>query len=238
MVKTPIPLGRMNPDADEEIERYCHHHTKELLDSTGYYFKQEFFVTFEDWIPSYLQENTKTALRREMMAQRTAADEHGYIYTFEIRDPKNKEQIQLKVGRTKNLIKRIDQWSKQCGSKEQVLRGWWPGVAKEKQELLKGTVVAGDPGPWVHKLERLIHLELADLSLAAPYLNGKFPDIEADTSSSRAALIRTTCPDCGTLHKEIFTFKRVARGKYTSKEYELLVKPVVEKWGRFVGQYV
>lgn len=237
MVKGQVPLGRINPDADQELERYCHNHTKEILDTTGYYFGQE-YVTFEDWIPGYLQENTKTALRREMMAKRTAADEEGYIYTFEIRDPKNKGQIQLKVGRTKNLTKRIHEWSKQCGSKEQILRGWWPGVPDEERELLKGTVVAGDPGPWVHKLERLVHLELADLTLNTPFLDPKFPRNVADLSAPRAVPVRSTCPDCGTLHKEIFTFKRVVKGKYTHKEYDLLVKPVVEKWGRFVREYV
>lgn len=52
-----------------------------------------------------------------------------------------------------NLVKRIDQWGKQCGSKEQVLRGFYPGaVEPDNTSLMKGTVIAGEKGPWCHRL--------------------------------------------------------------------------------------
>ena len=60
-----------------------------------------------------------------------------------------------------NLVKRIDQWVKQCGSKEQVLRGFYPGFIEPEKDvddgstsLLKGRVVAGKKGPWCHRLGR------------------------------------------------------------------------------------
>ena len=65
-----------------------------------------------------------------MEKSRTLSDEPGYIYTFEIRDPNSPSTIKLKVGRAVNLNKRIDQWGKQCSSKEQVLRGWYPGIVE------------------------------------------------------------------------------------------------------------
>ena len=39
------------------------------------------------------------------------------------------------------------------------------------------------------------------------------------------------------VHKEIFSFPR-ANGRYKGKEWEEIVKPVIEKWGGFVGAYV
>ena len=42
----------------------------------------------------------------------------------------------------------------------------------------------------------------------------------------------------GQMHKEIFIFLRVERGRYTGKEWDKLVKPVIEKWGAFVEAYV
>lgn len=72
-------------------------------------------------------------------------------------DPKDKEFIKLKVGRAVNLVKRIDQWGKQCGSKEQVLRGFYPesvepDEAGNEGSLMKGRLMAGEKGPWCHRV--------------------------------------------------------------------------------------
>jgi hypothetical protein len=37
-------------------------------------------------------------------------------------------------------------------------------------------------------------------------------------------------------HKEIFAFRRPDTGKYKGREWDLIVKPVIEKWGRFVRE--
>jgi hypothetical protein len=42
----------------------------------------------------------------------------------------------------------------------------------------------------------------------------------------------------GAVHKEIFEFRRVEKGRYKGKEWESIVKPVIEKWGGFVEGYV
>lgn len=156
-----------------------------------------------------------------MEKPRSQADVPGYIYTFEIRDPKTPSKVHLKVGRAVNLVKRIDQWGKQCGSKEQVLRGWWPGTVEDDDggganSLMKGRVKAGDKGPLCHRLERLVHLELADLAVNSPYLDpdfqtakkkgkGKDKDKDADadggTPKKKKAILATRlidkpCADC------------------------------------------
>ncbi|KII89231.1 hypothetical protein PLICRDRAFT_108997 [Plicaturopsis crispa FD-325 SS-3] len=203
-----------------------------------------------------------------MEKSRSQSDVPGYIYTFEIRgkypsfpsqqhqrstsaDPSTPARVQLKVGRAVNLVKRIDQWGKQCGSKEQILRGWWPGtVEADDGSLVKGRVKAGDKGLWCHRLERLVHLELADLSENAVYFDPGFPNTAAKvvakgkgaaSGSPKKAGPKAqdkACADCGAYHKEIFTFKRATRGRYAGKEWELLVKPIIEKWGAFVEAYV
>ncbi|KIJ44199.1 hypothetical protein M422DRAFT_168651, partial [Sphaerobolus stellatus SS14] len=181
------------------------------------------------------------------------------IRRYEIRDSRSPDEIMIKVGRAVKLVKRLDQWSKQCVSKEVILRGWWPGTVEHDDDasntsLLKGKVKAGDPGPLCHRLERLVHLELADLVVHTPYLEPGFSNAKVSTSPSSPSSPPSTpgrspkpgkvrmphkpCPDCGSIHKEIFTFKRVKKGKYKNAEWERIVQPVIAKWGRFVGELV
>ena len=46
--------------------------------------------------------------------------------------------------------------------------------------------------------------------------------------------------DCtgGQVHKEIFVFMRVENGPHVGMEWENVVQPVIEKWGKFVTKYV
>ncbi|KAF9483880.1 hypothetical protein BDN70DRAFT_903994 [Pholiota conissans] len=253
MVKAKAPLSAFDSDEGESsssIPRFCFQHKKELMGPTGYYARKNGeWVEFEDWIPAYLQEETQVSLRVEMEKTRTQSDVKGYIYTFEIREPGDAEIIKLKVGRTVNLVKRIDQWGKQCGSKEQVLRGFYPGTVEPDEDgnegsLMKGRVKAGDKGPWCHRLERLVHLELADLACTTVYLQSAWPHIESPppadkiSATSKDSNLTAPCLDCGSMHKEIFEFKRWTKGKYRGKEWEQLVKPVIERWGKFVELYV
>lgn len=210
---------------------------------------EDTFVEFSNHIPQYLQRDTQLALRVEMEKAASPSDVSGYIYTYEIRDPKRPSVIQLKVGRAVNLTKRLDQWGKQCGSKVQIVRGWWPGTVEDDSDddgtngsLLKGNIKAGEPGPLCHRVERLVHIELADLVVHTPYLDSKFPKVDNSTSSpsfsgSPKKATMKPCLDCGAIHREIFAFPRPAKGHYKGREWELLVKPVIEKWGKFVSEY-
>lgn len=173
-----------------------------------------------------------------------------------ITDPDETKLISLKVGRATNLNRRMDQWGKQCGSKEQILRGFWPGGMGKEGVPMKGLVQAGPKGPWCHRLERLVHIELADVAMSAPYLEAGYPNIEASKEVDKGDKRDVKkCPDCmyffprvvgglisktkgSTKHKEIFTFERATKGRYKGKEWESIVKPVIEKWGGFVEGYL
>lgn len=213
----------------------------------------------------------------------SAADVSGYIYTFEIRgesrawilhneksdrsptDESDPDNVHLKVGRAVNLTKRLDQWDKQCGTKqrEHIIRGWWPGAVEEGGEVvngsshLKGKVVAGDKGAYCHRLERLIHLELGDLVLSQQYMNPGFPKIDTTSAKKTGVAAKQKCAECrspillpagkwnitdsgplgGTTHKEIFVFKKVKKGKLKEREWESIVQPVIQRWGEYVGKY-
>lgn len=85
--------------------------------------------------------------------------------------------------------------------------------------------------------ERLIHLELADLACHRVYLKPEWPDI-ATPPAPLDAVKRAACPDCGVKHKEIFEFERWQKGEHEGKEWEVLVQPVIQRWGKFVELYV
>jgi hypothetical protein len=152
-----------------------------------------------------------------MQRARALSDVEGYIYTFEIlgsftsqflysslltrcsvsADPDETKLISLKVGRATNLNRRMDQWGKQCGSKEQILRGFWPGGMGKEGVPMKGLVQAGPKGPWCHRLERLVHIELADLATSAQYLEAGYPNIEASKEVDKGGKRDVKkCPDC------------------------------------------
>ncbi|KAJ7063440.1 hypothetical protein C8F01DRAFT_1133034 [Mycena amicta] len=265
-----------NTGSEAPVERFCYQHIKDFISSvsaaTGFYARKwmgegnergdEVWVSFADYIPPYLSPETQVALRVEMEKVRSPKDVEGYIYTFEIRDP-DSSQIQLKTGRTTHLVRRLGQWSKQCSSREHVLRGWYPGgvdpdTGLPATSLMKGRVDAGHKGPACHRLERLIHLELADLVAEGQYLKPNWksfkkgqavptaPVADVDSAPSTpnkkpaAASLGSgpRCPDCGTQHKEIFTFTRVKKGPLKGKEWEGIVQPVIQRWASFVEDHV
>lgn len=97
-------------------------------------------------------------------------------------------------------------------------------------------------------LERLVHLELADLTCTCVYLDPSWPKMDAISTASPSAKASSSwkgengspqpCVDCGSIHKEIFEFQRWKQGRNQGKEWDNLVKPVIERWGKFVELYV
>ena len=98
----------------------------------------------------------------------------------------------------------MTEWSKQCPSQKQIPLDFYPGSKDGSTVLLKGATKAGKPGPNVHRLETLIHLELADLVVNKQYLDEKFPDMRVSmpmegsskTRSRGAKVKRTVCQFC------------------------------------------
>lgn len=65
---------------------FCYQHIKEVLSPTGFRSRKgdKEWVKFEDYIPDYLSEETKVALRVEMEKPPSEKDVDGNIYCFEI----------------------------------------------------------------------------------------------------------------------------------------------------------
>ncbi|KZO92340.1 hypothetical protein CALVIDRAFT_454855, partial [Calocera viscosa TUFC12733] len=248
---------------DEPVERFCHQHARELLEPSGFYTRPRGqqaaaeWVSFAQWIPPYLSHPTQILLRTTMEAPASVSDSPGHIYAYELRAAGRLEPVALKVGRAGNVKNRLGEWGRQCG-KEVVLRGLWP-PREGTGTLLRGRLRMGDKARCSHRLERLIHLELSDISLYSTHLTPEFaaPFPQPSTPARNAAAagrppaspaspatagktkpVRrplTPCGECGKLHREIFTFERArARGGPAVREWEDVVWPVIERWGRFV----
>jgi hypothetical protein len=208
-VRARAPLAaQLDPDAadDAPVERFCPQHAAAIVaDTTFFAGRAHKRGAYADWLGAHLSEPTRVALRLEMHKAPSGADKPGYIYGFQIMDG-DAGAVRLKVGRTANVQRRISQWGKQCGSHEHILRGYWPGALDAGADIVKGRIRSGDPGPCAAKLERLVHLELADLVAYAPYQTRGWPDAVADAPASAAGspkkgarLVRSTCEDCASL---------------------------------------
>lgn len=40
------------------------------------------------------------------------------------------------------------------------------------------------------------------------------------------------------MHKEIFSFTRIPKGKLKGREWDGVVQPVIERWGKFVEDFM
>ncbi|KAL8800456.1 MAG: hypothetical protein Q9182_005168 [Xanthomendoza sp. 2 TL-2023] len=92
------------------------------------------------------------------------------------KEPKNNQTVLLKIGRASNVQRRMNEWTRQCGYDLTLLR-FYPYIAsspvpspipspssRTKTSSLPSTPTGSAPRkvPHAHKVERLIHLELAD----------------------------------------------------------------------------
>lgn len=144
------------------------------------------------------------------------------------------------------------------------MKGWWHGKLEAEDDtpsLLRGVMKPGPKGPLSHRLERLIHLELADLAQNGQYFDPDFMEWKwpwnatgsgGGAPSKKLSPVRRQgipCSDCtyrldfsflfvligvagSRMHKEIFSFARIEKGPCKGKEWELVVQPVFEKWGK------
>ncbi len=96
------------------------------------------------------------------------------------RKPNNKRTIMLKIGRANNITRRMNEWQRQCGYAMNLVR-WYPYVSSTPQPSPQHERHAVYPDlsrppsnrrqssgeavrkvPCVKRVERLIHLELAE----------------------------------------------------------------------------
>ncbi|KAJ6034863.1 hypothetical protein N7460_009038 [Penicillium canescens] len=117
--------------------------------------------------------------------------------------------IRLKIGRTSNVHRRLNEWSKQCSHDLTLIR-YYPytsssssssSPARKKEKGAAEMLAPGRKVPHVHRVERLIHLELAALRVRDL---GK-------------------CADCGKEHREWFEVE-------ASKEALKSIDDCVRRW--------
>jgi hypothetical protein len=103
----------------------------------------------------------------------------------------------LKIGRASNVQRRMQQWSRQCGYEIEVLRyyPYLPGSSEASGEMPRMT-------PHAHRVERLVHIELAGMGLRA---------------------VRASCEACGRDHREWFEVD-------ASREGVGKVDEVIRRW--------
>lgn len=92
-------------------------------------------------------------------------------YSFDASEPKTqaKKTIMLKIGRANNVTRRMNEWQRQCGYALNLVR-WYPYVPsstapspqRERSDPSRKESETVRKVPFVKRVERLIHLELAE----------------------------------------------------------------------------
>lgn len=115
--------------------------------------------------------------------------------------------IRLKIGRTSNVHRRLNEWSKQCSHDLTLIR-YYPYTSSSPSPSPARTPHSdtshhghGRRVPHVHRVERLIHIELADQRVKD----------------------QGPCPECGREHREWFEFA-------ATKDALRLVDECVRRW--------
>lgn len=116
--------------------------------------------------------------------------------------------IRLKIGRTSNVYRRMNEWTRQCSYNLTLIRYYpyspsssSPSPSPARRPESHSSQEPGRRVPHVHRVERLIHIELADHRV-----KGQGP-----------------CPECGKEHREWFEFE-------ATKDALRLVDECVRRW--------
>ncbi|KAK9329465.1 hypothetical protein V1520DRAFT_170179 [Lipomyces starkeyi] len=163
-------------------------------------------------------------LAEELKKPISQADEAGYIYIYELAFPYRRGQVHpdtilyLKIGRAKNVDRRMHQWTTQC-SHAVILTGHFPspvGISSSNiHEHVGGTKCRA-----VHRAERLIHLELRAMFPCSAERGEVFPP--SLTGSVRYGI----CSNCGKRHTEWFAVRQLDAH---------IVLRIISKWIEYVG---
>ena len=115
-------------------------------------------------------------------------------YSFDGSEPetKGRKTIMLKIGRANNVTRRMNEWQRQCGFQLTLIR-WYPYLSSSSMQSSQPLPIAGlmpqaqhrESGsvqkvPYAKRVERLIHLELAEKQ------------------------VKKRCEACGRQHREWF----------------------------------
>ena len=102
--------------------------------------------------------------------------------------------ICIKVGRTNDMARRWGEHQRRCPLLQPKLLGYFPPNGETPSDLDAGVVnPGGPPTPNSHLLERVVHKELTDVAVHAPYLS---PNGNSGGLSLGAPQTRDACPSC------------------------------------------
>jgi hypothetical protein len=143
------------------------------FDDEGFIYM--FWLTPESLPATPLSEAAPSLLSPPQTERRTSDVLNSFASTTS-----NKKTILLKIGRTQNVQRRLNEWTRQCGYNLSLIR-YYPYHPSFSST---GVDVSASPRkvPNVHKVERLIHIEL----------------------SNKRALGSGKCDRCGKEHREWF----------------------------------
>lgn len=152
-------------------------------------------------------------------------------------------KILLKIGRAVNVHRRMTQWTKQCGHhltlirhypQSQPISPYHPPISRQSRsstssekkqthndgddDETKNLSVPTGKAPYIHRIERLIHLELAALKYQNPSSPGSKLENENDEEKNTAS-----CKNCGRVHREWFEIDG-------TKEAVRVVDRVIQRW--------
>lgn len=115
------------------------------------------------------------------------------------RKPTQQRSVLLKIGRAANVHRRLSQWVKQCSYNITLIR-YYP-YNETQTRISSVAVFPPRKVPHVHRVERLIHLELAE----------------------KRVLDRGPCENCGKEHREWFEIEATRNGLKSVDE-------VIRRW--------
>lgn len=122
-------------------------------DAEGYIYI--FWLTDSDKVP----DRATTSSLLGSTASRSNLD--GLVRNYSVRTTSSRKILLLKIGRANNVHRRMTEWTQQCGHALSLLR-WYPYVSSPSSSPVRNARgVEVRKVPHVHRVERLIHLELA-----------------------------------------------------------------------------
>lgn len=172
--------------------------------------------------------------------------------------------MHFKVGRTSTINRRLAEHNHRCRSLRPVLLGYCPTPSATIEDepdaneasdsepaasLALSTIRPSTKVPYASVLERLVHLELADVAANNHPTLGivtgrrlgvnrqRIPCVDCKYSIQRYLYSISSAFSGGHIHEEIFTFRRLPE-PLRGREFELLVEPVVQRWGDYVSRFV
>ncbi|QRV90266.1 hypothetical protein RhiJN_18284 [Ceratobasidium sp. AG-Ba] len=197
---------------------YCFQHVKQQEETEVDFIlpsKTNLKQLIPKLFPSYLSKRTRRELIESIKKPPSSRENSGFIYAFRVLDINDPHKIYIKIGRSCDVDKRKREWENQCGRRLEKIGQWPPSNSSGEDQMAERC----------HILEKLIHIEMREVTLNSLYQSPKYPHgVKAPSQAPRLDPLR--CGKCDKSHREIFEFNRGDRD-----EWEQVIHPIIERWG-------